>query len=86
MIKRFAARSPRVACGLIYAAGYVAGSLLEFLARYLISGVWKPGATALGAGFGALGIFLAQRHGLVPQPQELNRPISLFGPRGFHKD
>jgi hypothetical protein len=86
MIKRFAARSPRAASGLIYAAGYAAGSLLGFLLGYLISGGWKPGAMAFGAGCGTLSLFLAQRRGIVPQPQEMNKPISLFGPAGFHKD
>jgi hypothetical protein len=46
MIKRFAIRSPRAASGVIYTAGYAAGSLLGFLAGYLVSGAWKPGAMA----------------------------------------
>jgi hypothetical protein len=86
MIRRFAARSPRAASGLIYAAGYAAGSLLGFLAGLLVSGAWKPGAMAIGAGGGALALFLAQRRGIVPEPKDLNRPISLFGPGGFHGD
>jgi uncharacterized membrane protein (Fun14 family) len=86
MIKRFAARLPRAASGVIYAAGYAAGSLLGFLAGYLVSGAWKPGAMAFGAGCGALSLFLAQHRGIVPEPEELNRPISLFGPGGFHED
>jgi uncharacterized membrane protein YfcA len=84
MIRRFAKGSPKVASGLIYAAGYIAGSLLGLLVGYLISGLWKSGAMAVGAGFGALALFLAQRRGIVPEPEEMNKPISLFGPEGFH--
>ncbi len=86
MIRRFAARSPRAASGLIYAAGYTAGSLLGLLAGFLVSGTWRPGALAMGAGGGALTLLLAQRRGIVPEPKELNRPISLFGPGGFQED
>ncbi len=86
MIRQFAKRSPKAASGMIYATGYMGGSLLGLLAGYLISGVWKTGALAIGAGGGALALFLAQRRGIVPEPDELNRPISLFGPRGFHDD
>jgi hypothetical protein len=86
MLRQFAKRSPRVATGLIYAAGYVGGTLLGLLVGYLISGVWKTGAMGVGAGFGALALFLAQRRGVVPEPVELNKPISLFGPGGFHND
>jgi hypothetical protein len=31
-----------------------------------------------------LALFLAQRRGIVPEPEEMNKPISLFGPGGFH--
>jgi hypothetical protein len=86
MIRRFAVRSPRAASGLIYAAGYTAGGLLGLLAGFLVSGAWKPGAMAIGAGGGTLALFLAQRRGIVPEPNELNKPISLFGPGGFHED
>jgi hypothetical protein len=85
MIKRFATRSPKAASGLIYAAGYAAGSLLGFLVGYLVSGAWKTSAAiAFGAACGALALFLAQHKGLVPEPEQLNKPISLFGPDGFH--
>jgi hypothetical protein len=86
MIRQFAKRSPKAASGAIYAAGYVAGTLFGLLAGYLISGVWKTGAMGFGAGCGALTLFLAQRRGIVPEPEELNKPISLFGPGGFHDD
>jgi hypothetical protein len=86
MIRRFARRSPKAASGVIYAAGYAAGTMLGFLIGYMISGVWKTGAMAFGAGCGALTLFLAQRRGIVPEPEELNKPISLFGPGGFHDD
>jgi hypothetical protein len=82
MIRQFAKRSPRAASGLIYAAGYTAGTLVGLLAGYLISGTWKSGAAAFGVGFGALALYWAQRRGVVPGPEELNRPISLFGPEG----
>jgi len=39
---------------------------------------------AFGAACGALALFAAQRQGLVPKPEELNKTISLFGPGGFH--
>jgi hypothetical protein len=86
MIRQFAKRWPKAASGVIYAAGYSAGTLFGLLAGYLISGVWKTGAMAFGAGCGALTLFLAQRRGIVPEPEELNKPISLFGPGGFHDD
>jgi hypothetical protein len=87
MIKQFATRSPKAATGLIYMAGYAAGSLLGFLVGYLVSGAWKTGAAiAFGTACGALALFLAQRKGLVPAPEELNKPISLFGSGGFHGD
>jgi hypothetical protein len=86
MIKRFVARSPRAASGLMYTAGYLGGSLLGLLVGYLVSGTLKSGATALGAGCGALALYVAQRRGIVPEAGELNKPISLFGPRGFHED
>ena len=85
MIRQFAKRSPRAAYGVIYAAGYTAGTLLGLMVGYLISGAWKTGAMAVGAGFGGLALFLAQRRGIVPEPEELNKPISLFGPGGFHE-
>ncbi len=84
MLRQFAKRSPRVATGVIYAAGYAAGTLLGLLSGYLISGVWKTSAMAVGAGFGTVALFFAQRRGIVPEPEELNKPISLFGPGGFH--
>ena len=85
MIRQFAKRSPKLASGMIYAAGYTAGTLLGLLLGYLISGTWKSSAAGgFAVGCGALAVFLAQRRGIVPQPEELNRPISLFGPEGFH--
>jgi hypothetical protein len=84
MIKRFATEHPKLASGLIYTAGYVGGSLLGFLAGYLISGTWKSGATAIGMGCGLLALAAAQRKGLVPKPEELNKPLTLFGSGGFH--
>jgi hypothetical protein len=55
------------------------------VAGYLVSGAWKTGAAiAFGAACGALALFRAQRKGLVPEPEQLNKPISLFGPSGFH--
>jgi hypothetical protein len=86
MIRQFAKRSPKAASGLIYAAGYTAGTLVGLLLGYLVSGTWKSSASAFGAGFGALALFLAQRRGVVPAPEELNKPISLFGPGGYHND
>jgi uncharacterized membrane protein YfcA len=85
-MRQFAKRSPRAASGLIYAAGYAAGTLLGWLVSYLISGVWKTGAMGVGAGCGVLTLFLAQRKGIVPEPEELNKLISLFGRGGFHDD
>jgi hypothetical protein len=86
MMRQFAIRSPKVASGLIYAAGYSAGTLFGLLLGYAISGAWKTGAMGVGAGGGALALFLAQRRGIVPTPEELNKPISLFGAGGFHED
>jgi hypothetical protein len=86
MMRQFAKRSPRVATGLIYAVGYVGGTLLALMVGYLVSGTWKPGSAGFGAGAGALALWLAQRRGVVPVPEELNKPISLFGPAGFHED
>jgi uncharacterized membrane protein YfcA len=83
MIRQFAKRSPRAATGLIYAAGSTAGTLFGFLLGYLISGAWKPGAMAIGIGCGVLALRFAQRRGIVPEPEELNKAISLFGPEGF---
>lgn len=84
-MKQFATRSPKAASGLIYAVGYAVGSLIGFVAGYLVSGARKTGAAiAFGAACGALALFLAQRKGLVPEPEQLNKPISLFGPGGFH--
>jgi|HubBroStandDraft_2_1064218.scaffolds.fasta_scaffold1635151_2 hypothetical protein len=85
MIREFARRSPRAASGVVYAAGYTAGTLLGLLLGYLISGAWKSGAMGVGAGFGTLALFLAQRRGIVPEAGELSKPISLFGPGGFHE-
>ena len=51
MMRQFAKRSRRAASGVIYAAGYAAGTLLGYLA----------GAMAFGAGCGGLALFLAQR-------------------------
>jgi hypothetical protein len=84
MIRQWAKRSPRAASGLIYAAGYAAGTLFGLLIGYLISGTWKSGAMAIGAGCGVLSLLVAQRRGIVPEPEELNKPISLFGPGGFN--
>jgi len=86
MIRQFAKRSPRAASGLIYAAGYAAGTLFGLVVGYLLSGAWKAGATAIGAGCGVLALFAAQRKGIVPEPEELNKPISLFGPGGFRDE
>jgi sugar/nucleoside kinase (ribokinase family) len=87
MFKQFATRSPRAATGLIFAAGYAAGTLLGLLAGYLVSSAWKTSAAiAVGMACGTLALNAAQRRGLVPEPQELNKPISLFGPGGFHGD
>jgi hypothetical protein len=86
MIKQFATRCPKTASGMIYTAGYVTGSLLGLMVGYLVSGTWKSGAMAVGAACGALALFAAQRKGLVPEPEELNKPITLFGPGGFHGD
>jgi hypothetical protein len=86
MIRQFAKRWPRAASGVIYAAGYAAGTLLGYLVGYIISGTWKTGAMAVGAGCGGVALYLAQRRGIVPEPNELNKPISLFGPGGFHED
>lgn len=86
MIRQFARRSPRAASGMIYAAGYAAGTLVGLVVGYVASRAWKPGAMAVGACFGVLALLLAQRKGVVPEPEELNKPISLFGPGGFHDD
>ncbi len=85
MFKQFATGSPRAAIALIYVAGYLAGSLLGALFDYLISGVVKVSATlAFGTGFGTMAIALAQHWDLIPTPEELNKPLSLFGPGGYH--
>jgi hypothetical protein len=87
MFKQFATRSPRAATGLIFAAGYAARTLLGLLGGYLVSSTWKTSAAiAAGMACGTLTLYAAQRKGLVPEPQELNKPISLFGPGGFHGD
>jgi len=86
MIRQFAKRSPKVASGVIYAAGYTAGTLLGYLVGYLVSGAWKTGAMAVGVCCGSLALFLCQRKGIVPEPQELNKPISLFGPGGIRDE
>ena len=84
MIKRFAARRPKTTSALIYTTGFVGGILLGFLVTYLSSGAWKHGGFAFGTAGGAVAVFLAQRQGLVRVPEERNKPISLFGPGGFH--
>jgi hypothetical protein len=87
MIKEFAARSPRVRIALVYAAGYLAGTLFAVLLGYLIRDAVRISTTiALGSSFGVLAIALAQHLGLVPTPEELNKPISLFGPGGIPGD
>ena len=86
MMREFAKRSPKVATGLIYAAGFVGGTLIGFGVGYLVSGTWKPSSAAFGMGFGTLALALAQRRGVVPEVEELNRPISLFGRGGFQND
>ena len=84
MITQFANRSPKAASVLIYLAGYLVGSVFGVVLVYLISGFWKMNAAVpFGAGCGALALSLAQNQGLVPEPEELNKPISLFGPGGF---
>jgi hypothetical protein len=86
MIKEFAIASPRTATGLIYAAGYLMGSLLGLLMAYLISGTLKTGAAiAVGSACGVLALRVAQSRGVVPEARELNQPISLFGPGGYRK-
>ncbi len=85
-MRQFAKRSPRVATGVIYLAGYAIGTLLGLLVGYLVSGRWKPSSAAFGAGVGALALSLAQRWGVVPEAEEMNKPISLFGSGGFHSD
>ena len=86
MIREFAKRSPKVASGVIYAAGFVAGTMIGLVVGYLASGRWKPSSAAFGMGFGTLALTLAQRRGVVPEAAELNKPISLFGAGGFHDD
>ena len=87
MIKLFGLRFPRTATGLIYLAGYLAGWLIGVLGDYLISGVVKASAgNAFGSSFGVLALGLAQHYGLVPARDDLNKPISLFGPDGYHGD
>jgi hypothetical protein len=87
MMKEFAIASPRTATGLIYAAGYLTGTLLGLLMSYLISGYLKTGAAiAFGPACGVIALRVAQSRGVVPEAQELNQPISLFGPAGFHGD
>ena len=80
MLREFATRSPKGATGVIYAGGYLAGSLLGALLDRLISGRVEG---ALVAAFGicaaSIAIFWARRRGIVPEPEELNRPITLFG-------
>ena len=85
MIKQFAERSPRLAIAFIYIAGYLAGTLFAVLLGYLIRDAFRIGPTiALGSSCGVLALALAQHLELVPAPEELNKPISLFGPGGFH--
>jgi hypothetical protein len=79
MIEEFARKSPKAASVLIY-LGYAAGGLCGMLLGYLISGVPKTWAIlAFGSGCGVLALQLARGRGVVPQPSELNRPITLFG-------
>ena len=71
---------------MIYAAGFVCGTVIGLLVGYWVSGTWKPSSGVLGMGIGTLALALAQRRGVVPEAEELNRPISLFGAGGFQDD
>ena len=80
MIREFAARSPKTAAVVIYLGGYLAGSLLGALVGRLLS--WSSNTGTLlgfGASCGALALAWARRSGLVIPPQDMNRPITLFG-------
>ena len=87
MTNQFCNRSPKAATALIYIVGYLAGSLIAALLAYLISGVVKPAAIiAFGTGCGTIALAVAQHRNLIPRPDELNRPISLFGPGGYREE
>ncbi len=80
MLRQFASRSPKAATAIIYLAGYLAGSLLGALADYLIRArVDSAVVTACGLGVGTIAIVWARHRRFVPEPEDLNKPITLFG-------
>jgi hypothetical protein len=65
---------------LYYLAGFAMGTLVGLLVSYLIgkhSLLWASNCGNLG---GILAVAWAQYRGIVPSPEEANRPLSLFPP------
>jgi len=61
-----------------YFAGFVAGTLAGLLVSYLVgknSLLWTSNCGNL---FGLLTVAWAQHRGVVPTPEEMCRPLSLF--------
>jgi hypothetical protein len=80
MLRKWASQSPNAASVLVCVAGYLTGGLLGVLTGYLVSGAFETGAViAFGSAAGVLALVWARHSGLVPEPEELNKPITLFG-------
>ena len=64
-----------------YLAGFAIGILISLLVSYLIGKPSLAWSTTCGNLGGVLAVAWAQHRGIVPTPEDLYRPISLFPPK-----
>ena len=67
-----------------YLAGFAIGILISLLVSYLIRKPSLAWSTTCGNLGGVLAVAWAQHRGIVPTPEDLYRPLSLFPPEEKH--
>jgi len=65
---------------LYYLAGFALGILISLLVSYLIGRPSLAWSTTCGNLGGVLAVAWAQHKGVVPSPEDLYRPLTLFPP------
>ena len=70
---------------LYYLAGFAIGILISLLVSYLIGRPSLAWSTTCGNLGGVLAVAWAQHRDVVPSPEDLYRPLTLFPPEEKHR-
>jgi hypothetical protein len=79
-LKQFAMKYPKLATVLICVAGFAFGNVAAILVAYGFTGhaPKESDLTVLGLTTGILFVTLARHCGILPAPEDADRPITLF--------